>query len=226
MVTIQQDTILKKPFLPSFELADRIVGHLWPDIMVLLNTRLYLELLLISRLFQSVLERPSRRRALQQAQAACLRDGGRDRFANPLANPYVSPLDFLAKLIMNSNGDKEVAQRVFKLWRKNTACIDQRIQDRTQTGLFICKGEEKSTGSEITAAAPHYTPIYYANHSREPAVVFLHHITITGTFDVFRNGYALIEGCGNPDTTSGYVWLQSSHGWIKKLDKLYEVGMW
>ncbi|KAJ3134180.1 hypothetical protein HDU90_005277 [Geranomyces variabilis] len=134
-------------FLPSFEVADKIVDELWGQIMVTLNTRAYLNLVLVSPLFKKVLYHPRRRVALMQAQAAVLLEGGGKRFGDPLTNEWVPPLEYLASLLAEE-GKHEL--RTFKLWRKHQAKIDALIPARSS--VFMLKASNKTV-----YCAMHYT---------------------------------------------------------------------
>ncbi|KAI8918404.1 hypothetical protein DFJ77DRAFT_292763 [Powellomyces hirtus] len=90
----------RKHFSP--EVIDLIVDELWDDLVVRVNTKQYMDLLLVNKAFKACLER--RRKILWQAQAAVMlraRAGSRilRAFLNPLQNPYIPPLEHLAHLL-------------------------------------------------------------------------------------------------------------------------------
>ncbi|KAJ3173005.1 hypothetical protein HDU88_004464 [Geranomyces variabilis] len=145
------------PFLPSFEVADKIVDELWGQIMVALNTRAYLNLVLINPLFKKVLYHPRRRVALMQAQAAVLLEGGGKRFADPLTNEWVPPLEYLASLLAEE-GKHEL--RAMKLWKKHQAKINALIPARSS--VFMLK-----TGNKAVHSAMHYTIVQRRIRKRE-----------------------------------------------------------
>ncbi|KAJ3181228.1 hypothetical protein HDU87_001357 [Geranomyces variabilis] len=108
-------------FCPSFELADQIVGYLWLDITIHLRTTQYLSLARINHTFKSVLYHPRRRNTLMQAQAAALLAGGHRTFKDPLTNPFLPALEFLATL---AGPTPEVLAR---LWVAHRARVNELI---------------------------------------------------------------------------------------------------
>ncbi|KAI8921169.1 hypothetical protein DFJ77DRAFT_506817 [Powellomyces hirtus] len=171
--------------------VDRILDYVWDTLVIHLDTPFYLSLLLINKAFKHAVYR--RRKYLMIAQAVYLRTSDKRTklysLRDPFQNPYNSPLEVLALLVMGAAHDPSRQQHLGNLLRTHS----QRINDLLPISDISCSmlKEGGDAYAACRVSSPNLVP------ATEKTYVFLKNVCGIKAQKIWEYGMLACEHVGN-----------------------------